>query len=326
MGGSHISKLREVNILNHSASITAHPIFNNSEFFIETPMIGKLTTQIERWIWNGDTGGLVLGDNRIGKSRAIRYVMQGIKNRLGESIPAIYISTPRRDTNTMAAVFKNLCFSLALECKSRPSADDMANLVYHRLADIAHKTSTRQVAMFVDEFQRLSCLQLEVFAEIYDQLSLVGVNICIIFVGNKQSAETLIENSLRTSNELVRGRFFIQKLHYHGIRLKDELRSCLGQYDHLKYPVENGDSYTGAFIKEPKFLLSNTTDVFWDIYIKQFKSPLGLSSWPMQYFTSAVRILLVDYAPRYGTKADVLPALVERSMEASGLVKGLVAS
>jgi len=312
--------------LNHSASITAHPIFNNSEFFIETPMIEKLTTQIERWIWNGDTGGLVLGDNRIGKSRAIRHAMKKIKNRLGENVPSIYISTPRRDTNTMAAVYKNLCFSFGLELKSRPTADDMANLVFHRLVDIAHKTSTKQVLMFVDEFQRLSCLQLEVFAEIYDQLNLVGVNVCIIFVGNKQSAEILIKNSLQTSNELVRGRFFIQKLQYHGIRLKDELRACLSQYDQLMFPAENGESYTATFIKEPNFLLSNSTGIFWDIYSKQYRAPLGLSSWPMQYFTSAVRILLVDYAPRYGASADALPEMIDRSIEGSGLVKGLVSS
>jgi hypothetical protein len=311
--------------MNQMNTQALHPIFNNSEFFIPTPMMDDLATQVLRWIRNGDTGGLILGCNRVGKSRAIRYLMNMFTNRLGDQIPAVYISTPRRDTNTVAAVYKNLCFSLGLVTKSRPTADEMSNLVYHRLADRAYKSSSKQLILFVDEFQRLSLFQLEVFAEIYDRLNMVGVNICIIFVGNKQAAEDLIENSKRAPNELVRGRFFIQKANYYGIRNKGELKGCLKQYDLQTFPDVDGQSYTRTFVNNEGFQLSNTSSIFWDVYNRQYREQLNLNSWPMQYFTSAVRIFLVDYATRYGVEDDVLPELVERSIEASGLVKGLIA-
>ena len=108
-----------------------HPIYNPSEFFINTPMMEELKQQLQSWLCNGISGGVVLGNNRIGKTSAMRHLSNQLVNRLSEKIPVHRMTISRRDVNTVASVFKNLCFSLNKTLKSRATSDDMANDLMH---------------------------------------------------------------------------------------------------------------------------------------------------------------------------------------------------
>jgi len=313
--------------MNLQKNLNYHPIFNTSEFSIQTPMIDHLVETIHQWLWNGETGGLVLGDNRTGKTFAINNSIPRLVNRLNETIPARCISIRRRDQPTVASVFNNLCFALQLKPKPRATADEMSDLVYHHLYELAQENITKQVVLFVDEFQRLSLRQLEAFAEIYDRMSQARVNICIVFVGNRNSAENIVERAFEANHELIRGRFFIQIHEYYGIRNKQQLQMCLNQYDQLTYPVIDGTSYARYFIDDKEiesWTLESCVDEIWRVYVEKYRREFKTTSWPMQYFVSAMRILLVDYIPRYGFSPDVLPELIDRSIEGSGLINSLV--
>jgi len=310
-----------------NTTIHEHPIFNNSHFFIRTPMINKLADQINRCIWNGNAGAAVYGDYRIGKSRALGYTQDCLINRLGEKIHVRSISVAPRDQGTIAGVFKNICHSIGITLKSRATSDDMSNLILHNLGELSLANNTKQVCLIVDEFQRLNVSQLEAFAELYDGLVTCGSNLFVLFVGNDSASLKLRKNIHEDHNELIRGRFFTQEFLFYGIHSFEEVRYCLREYDTRRFP-EDGPSYTEYFLRDiapENWKLESLSEQVWSIYHDEFRIQLDIKSWPMQYFTSMVRVLLTDFLPEHGVDDDkLIREMIIESIRVSGLVKNLV--
>ncbi len=314
-------------MINHPSEVE-HPILNPSRFAIETPMMLALMNQVSLWIWNGVTGALILGQYRIGKTKAISYLRSRLTSRLGQPIPSVVMTIPRRDRATIASLWKTLCFSVELTPKNRATADDMSNLLFHFFADLAALHNQTQVVLFVDEMQRLDISQMEVFAELYDRLAEAHVNLSTFFIGNKKAAQGLVAKAQCEKYELIRGRFFTQCCNYHGIRTKAELSACLKEYDISKFPKKTGSSYTSYFVGEKcgdDWKLASLSNLIWEVYTDNFRSALKLESWQMQYFVATIRILLKDYIADYGAEnEDELRQMIVGSISDSGLVPSLV--
>ena len=313
--------------MNQTTRVTTnhHPIFNPSEFFIRTPMTDGLLDQLHSWVWNGFTGGVILGDFRIGKTRAIRYISNNIVNRLNQPIKCHRLSIARRDTNSMASIFKNLSYSLDIKLKSRSTADEMSNDLVHKFGEMALTNDTRQVVLFIDEMQRLKIRQLEAFAELYDYLAELKINLCVFFVGNYTDSRRLIKQVIETQNGLIRGRFFTHCYIFHGLKSRKEVQQCCVQYD---LPYIRNIAVTQHFLPEEfknGWRLESISDLIWDVFQDEYKAHLKLESWAMQYFTAMIKILLVDYLPRYGVEDDqAIREMIVESINVSGLIPDLV--
>lgn len=304
-----------------------HPIFNNSEFFIQTPMIDRLKDQISQCLWNGISGAAIYGSYRIGKTKAINYIKNNLTNCLDETLPSRFVSIAPRDVGTVAGVFKNICHSWDFKLKSRVTADDMSSLICHHLGELSLSNSTRQVLLVVDELQRLNMSQFEAFAELHDKLSSIGSNLFVLFVGNDSAMNKVHKNLNNEKYELIRGRFFTQEFRFYGIREFDELKACLGAYDACRFP-QKGKSYTHYFLGEcvpEKWRLESLSEIIWSEYHEHFKVPLKIKSWPMQYFVSMVRVLITDFLANHGVEdKDLLRTMIQASINVSGLVKNQV--
>lgn len=294
-------------------------IFNPSEFFIETPVLKRLEDQLHHWLRTGMTGGLILGKYRIGKTRAIEYVSSRLINRYKESIPVKRITISLRDVRTVASVFKNLCFALDIPINQRTTADDMANDLTHCLGEMAIENTTKQVVLIVDEMQRLNVNQINAFSELYDNLSQLKINLSVFFVGNLGSSYPLLETIMDEKYELIRGRFFTHTFDIYGLQNRKDIHFCLKEFD--KYYTEY---YLPNDFKQG-WRLASLSSATWDIFEDNYKKPLKLDSWAMQYFIAAIRILLVDYLPRYDVNDnEAVDEMIIASIDASGLAPNLV--
>ncbi len=188
--------------------------------------------------------------------------------------------------------------------------------------------STRQYVLFVDEFQRLHLRQLQAFAELYDKLAEIEVNLFVVFVGNTASSRSLIRSILEPHNELIRGRFFIKAYTYHGIRSHTDLKKTLGAFDSKIMYKGLPTSITKYFVgqsSQMNWKLSSLSHEIWSIYNEEYKTRLKLDSWGMQYFVATIKTLLVDYLPKYGVDdQNDLEQMIRQSIEISGLVPDLV--
>lgn len=304
--------------------IKLHPVFIPGKFIVKTPMMKNLLNQLFGWISNGYTGGIVLGETRIGKSVAMDYIKSNLVNRAKESIPVVSMTVSKRDVKTITSIFRNICFAIGKKINTRSNADTLANEIINYLGELSLTNQTRQVVLIVDEMQRLSLHQFEAFAELYDRLSIIGTNLMTVFVGNKSDSSPTIKSIKSEKYALISGRFFNHRTKYHGIRNVDEVREVLRQFDNHIFEENNNKTATEYFLEEAfitGWRYADLSQLIWNVFNKKYKSKHNLPSWPMQYFMVTVKLLLTDYLPKFGITDDAaIREMVIKCIKASQLV------
>lgn len=304
-----------------------HPLLQPAKLTISTPMMDGLCQRVSRWVHAGIPGAAIVGNPRIGKTTAVESIQSSFKTRTGEPIPGFLVNIAPRDRKTIAGIYKNICYAVGQEPKKTATADDMAAHLVYFFGDQAASNSSRNVLLFVDEFQRLEVSQLSAFSELFDKCSLTNTTLTTVFVGNLAESQSLLNTLENSRYQHIKGRFFCHLAEYSGIRTANELKKCLIAFENtILKGIGDVDSALGKDISGPFRSGWHLTDIhaqIWDTYTENFQKPLRLDSWAMQYFTSAMGIMILDYLPKYGHKEDV-DSIIYESIKASGLVPSVI--
>lgn len=302
-----------------------HPLFNPLELIIETMEINRLQSKVNQWLWTGATGGLIQGGSRTGKTTALQLISNRLKSRGKALIPTHFFSVPSRDRTTIQSVFRNMCLSANLQIKRQDTSDALSERFMQYLLDAALDSNSKKIVLFVDEMQRLSLPQFDAFAELYDNMRSYKIPLTVIFTGNDQESSRLLDLISDPGKSHIRGRFFRQSYNFLGITSEKATKFCLKQYDSIRYPVKTGPTYTEYFLSKDfskGWRLELISGQIWTGF-REYQKSLGIKSWGMQYFLSAVNTLITDYLPRYGVKGDIR-GMIDESIQVSGLVANLV--
>ncbi|MBD3668514.1 MAG: ATP-binding protein [Kangiella sp.] len=295
-----------------------HPIFTPQAFRVPTRAEKILLDQLHDHLWTGKPGAFFHGPPRIGKTTAFLNVRDSIQARSGVHLPALYTSMPPRDKNTIREVHYKCLTHTGLSFNRRATCNELANTLVAHLIELSHLTEHKTVILIVDEIQRLTPKQIEVFSELYDTLYEHNLRLCVFMVGNSSSSHLLLSDLELNCNESIRGRFFTEQHKFKGIHSKQDVEFILKQYDKLRYPEETGPTYTEFFSKKEfnnGFRLAQLSSIIWDTF-NTYRKQLKISSWPAQYFFSALNLLLPDYLYKYGAKnfeSDMISACIEAS-------------
>lgn len=299
-----------------------------SGFSIPTPMGKALQDRLESWVQCGHTGGLIVGEARLGKTRALEAIGDKLTNRSGQPIHAFYTHYGQRDVETVRAVFAKVARALGFAVRGQ-IADALLDLIVMRLAEASLSNDTRQVVLMVDEAQLLSLGQLGAFAEIYNELARLRVNCVVFFVANQDQFEPLGRALLLRENRYLLERFFNNLDYFFGIRSETELAECLKGYD--QYVVSQSTQQTATEYFCPDLFrqgwrLANLAPVYWRRFRQDYGIPLELTSWGMAQFVRATNILVMDYLSFCGDSRDeaIQEACVIKSLMASGIKPSLV--
>ena len=312
----------------HSFELTDdHPLYNPLSLFLRTSEIDRLSETLTQWLWTGQTGGFIKGKPRVGKSTALKMLADQLHTRTGKPIPSHVFTVPPRDKGTIQAIYRNLCISADIKLTSTRlrNTDAMLEDFFHYFMDMALETKSKRVLLFVDELQRLTIDQIEVFAELHDLAARREVLLVVVFTGNDTQCDKLINRIKTTKRELIHKRFFTQELAFKGLRSVEDVQACLEQYDTLRFPLNTGPTYTEAML--PKdfaagFRLKNLATTIWNVF-REYQLKLKLDAWAMKYFTTSITTLLVDYLPEDGVE-HFCEETVEACIEVSGLVPSVV--
>ena len=299
---------------------TEHPVLSPDKLRLKTMAINKLAETLHRWLWTGSTGGIIVGESRVGKTTALWELMDALKTRSGMSIPTYYYTNGGRDQNTIRSVFRQLCWDVKLPVKSHDTIDHLCDRYVHYLAEKTIAADCPYSVLFVDEVQRLQPKQLNAFAEIYDRLRMLGVALTVVPVCNQLESADLFEILEAPQYAHVRGRFFVQGANFRGLTSQEEVRYCLKQYDTLHFP-EEGPTYTEFFLPDAAsqgWRLESLSRDIWGVF-REYQSNYQLDSWPMKYFTTTMKMLLSDILPYHGIEHfDV--EMVHETIQGNGLI------
>lgn len=297
---------------------------------IETPMINDLHATLTQWILCGFTGGLIVGDARLGKTQAIRSLTESIPDRNGDYIHICRVNFGKRDVKTIRSVYHRIARSLGKPTRASMTSDALLSDLILYFADAAIANHNRKVVLIIDEAQELIVDQLCAFVELFNELEELGISLSVFFVANKDRFTPLAEQLLKDENRFIRERFFNYIYVFHGIRSIDELRSCLSYYDHYIVDPPTGRTVTQYYCPNAittGFSLVGTADSLWKLWGAEYGDRFGYKSWGMTYFIRTISIVLMDYFPQYWS-ADpiVIEEILVKSLKAAGNAPTLAAA
>lgn len=304
---------------------TDHPIFNSVAFRIKTRAIQQLRDEMTQLAWIGATGAAVIGFSRAGKSSALEMIANQIQDRAGHGVPVIRYSVHRRDVKTIKQLYKHIFGKLKLHYKRNAEYEDFAATLCMQLAELADHNRSKNVIFVVDEAQRLSIAQLDLFAELSDVMSEeFSILLTVVFVGNREQLGRLLESITNGENEHIEGRFFRRTIEFHGLRSLADVQYCLSQYDSYPSPYPGHPSCTECFLPrayDEGFRLVDLSESIWSVF-GEFKRSLDIKEWGMEYFIISTKVLLTDFLPRLGVEA-YCDEVFEQCIEVSHLVSDL---
>lgn len=294
--------------------IDTHPLLEPKSFWLETPEFLRFHTVLTGWLWQGASGGLIIGDSRVGKSWAVRALEHQLRRRDGREVPLLYLSVVLRDRMTVAEMPRRACVDQGLRFAKADTADQLSQTFLHHLLDVQAAAGTRTAVLIVDEFGLLVPAQFSFFAELYDRLERLNRSLMTVFVGNRDEALPLLHTLKQKRYRRITGRFFKKFGTFHGLRSRIELEAIMSQFDQLRFP-DDGPTLTGRFLPDPVasgWRLKTLARPLWRIYIEIARAH-GLASWGMEFLMPTLSILVTDLLPRYGV-ADVDDELLREAI------------
>ena len=299
-----------------------HPVFKPLELMIETPAIELLSDQLHQWLWTGATGALIKGEARTGKTKAMEAMAGRLMSRSNKPIPVHHFSIHRRDTKSIRSLFRNMCISAKISTTPRTVADELSDSFIHYLLDMVYEYETDRIVLIVDETQRLKAWQFDAFAELYDELRKIHkVALMVIFVANDPECDDLIKEIQEPIHAHIYGRFFTLGTSFKGLTSEKAVKSCLEEYDTLRYPLKSGPTYTEYFLPNEfrqGWRLASYSRLIWSAY-RQYKIDFKLHSWGMQYFIATINTLLTDFLPHNGVD-KISEEMVSEAIKVSGMI------
>ncbi|WP_047602719.1 ATP-binding protein [Pseudomonas putida] len=279
--------------------IDLHPVCNQ-RYLIPTFSIGETYALVLKVIRRRDSGLVIWGHTRYGKTWAMLYCQQCLAQDFPD-FPIVIYNAKREISATKGNFYNSL---LAVVGHKQWNDNVSLSKKHLRLVNFmeqaARKDSRQVFILFIDEAQRLQQQHFDWVKDIYNDLRLKGVTLLPILVGQQQLLDQK-EAFLKTGveGEAIVNRFMLYEHPFRGIREKEDFATCLGFFDSTPYPANSTWTFTKFFVPQAYdngFRLALVKDILWDTFCDAYKE-LKLKSKmeiPMQYFSKTIEIILRD--------------------------------
>ncbi|EJL99289.1 MULTISPECIES: ATP-binding protein [unclassified Pseudomonas] len=296
----------------------AHPVALRT-YLLPTQAIDLIYAMVMKVINRKDTGLLVYGNTRYGKTRSIYYCTKMLQIEF-PGVPVRLFSV-HLDLAASEGKFFTLFLEAVKHADTGGSVADKRIRLANYIIDAGKQNPRRIFILFIDEAQKLWAVHYEWLRDIYDQAEIGGVSLLVILVGQLDlytQKKTLIKNK---KGEIV-SRFMTFDMQFYGIRTYEDFASCLSQYDTLEFPAGSNWTFTRFFLPTAYasgFRLGANAQVLWDAFLKQDEE-LGINDGPeipMKYFTKTVEIFLEEHPefdlPNFNLTPDICRGLIVES-------------
>jgi len=286
-----------------------HPV-ETGKYLISTNEIDRMYQTVIQWVENRTPGAIIYGRPRLGKTRAISYLISCLPQDFGENTPIYHIRCRQYKNPNENFFFEDLLngvgHSIILNGKSNMKRLRLLRFLVER-ADFSGKN---KIIFFIDDAQRLVELNYDWLMDLYNELDEYGITLTTILVGQK---ELVHQRSAFISGEKFQivGRFMSQEYQFKGIQTLNDLKICLMGYDdYCEYPSDSKWSFTKYFFVDSfirGYRLQHSAEELFQVFVdlrREFGLPQKVEI-PMQYIT-----LTIEYAlKRFGSNGLDLPTI-----------------
>lgn len=244
--------------------IQAHPI-ETGIYFIDTQEISITSRKIVTWIEAKSTGGIIYGNPRLGKTHAIKYTMNILRDEYGSKINYYYIPWRSYQRANESTFFEDLLLATNHAFTSGRS-NIKRDRLFKYLLTTGEYNDKKQIVFFIDDAQRLLNMHYEWLMDIYNELYQFGITLTVILIGQYELEHLRSSFNVGDKKQLI-GRFMIKEHEFKGLTSISDIKYLLAGFDYAaEYPIGSGWSFTRYFFPEGFALgyraLEDSGDVF----------------------------------------------------------------
>ncbi|THE10093.1 ATP-binding protein, partial [Bacillus timonensis] len=274
-----------------------HPI-KTGRYLLATNEIHRLYETISRWIFSRAPGGIVYGRPRLGKTRAIQFILKALPDELGEKLPVFKFNCRHKKIASENTFFEDLLKDVGHSDPFSNKTNAKRERLYSYLIEKGQTSQENRVILIIDDAQELHEIQYGWLMDIHNELDRAEIDLTVILVGQK---ELLGQRSsfIKLKKAQIIGRFMVHEYKFVGIKSYDDIHACLLGYDEeSEFPDNSGFSFTRYYFPEAfsnGLRLSTYTQELMDIFteIRQKHNIRKGLEIPMQYFTRTIEYILI---------------------------------
>ena len=242
-----------------------------------------------------NTGALIYGPSRIGKTRAIEYLRLAMAQNFAK-VTTYHVQAEHKPKHAEGPFFTSL-----LEAVGCPEPDKGSNpskrlKLIDRIKDACARNGSGVVAMFFDEAQRYGENEYEWLRDVHDHLDRINIRLFTFLIGQEElhAVKTAFQQARKTQ---IVARLMVEELRFHGLRDPADTATCLDSYDTTCFPRGTDWTFTRFFIPNAVrsgYRLAHDAQLLWNAF-EEVHNKNGLPGEleiPMESFARAVEIML----------------------------------
>ena len=303
-----------------------HPLDRDTAI-LPTYALECFISTLHDWLRSRVTGAIVWGFSRVGKSKAIRYLVANGEELLGVSVPMAVMNAwdPTPSSETENRFFQEMLRSLGYASPTSGNAGQKKDRIVDFITAKVRATKEYRFILFIDEGQDVSALQLRFLMNIFNALKDRRINLITVLVGNTELPDKRSELQKDKKNFLL-SRFMTGEHQFVGISAEKYLSRYLRAFDEQsEFPLGSGISYTAHFV--PKafnsgWRLAKQGSLIWKMFnqvVSQEHLP-KFKEFPMIAMTITIVEVLEQLALLDSSELVLERALVEEAIYRIGLV------
>jgi hypothetical protein len=264
-------------------------------YLIATNEIDRLYKKVVQCLTNRAPGAIIHGRPRLGKTRALEYLMHILPEEFS-NIPIFFLTSRVYKKASENIFFQDILIDIGHGIPFSGKADKKRQRLLWYLIEQVRESGQNKIIFFIDDAQRLEEIQFGWLMDIYNDLDREKISLTVFLVGQEELLHQKSAFHTEGKQQII-GRFMVHQHQFSGVKTKNDLKEVLTGYDNYSYPVDSSWTMTKYYFPyafDRGFRLEKYTDMLFDAYILLRKEAgiRGKIEIPMQYLTLSIEYIL----------------------------------
>lgn len=306
--------------IERRAEIDAHPLMRGT-MILPTVGLEAFVNAIQMWFDSLLPGAFVWGYPRVGKSRAIRFLIRNIKLLLGSAIPTTLISCGEATAQitTENRFFAEVLYALGYDLPRSGTAAVKRRRTIDFIIEQTRRVDEYRFLLLVDEAQWLSESHFRFLMDLHNQLDQADIRLITILVGQPELVG-LKSDLAKGGQRHFLGRFMTGSHEFRGVCGEGDVRRMLEALDTgTEYPVGANITHTEFFVPEAFAagwrMADQTSQIYTTLLATLQRTGVPkMKEFPVQPIMAVIRRLLRDLADLDSPTLILEQEMIERAV------------
>ena len=175
---------------NNCETLSLDRHIGSLNYIIPTIQILSLMKEVKKWLSMNDCGAIIYGRSRVGKTRAITYISEELRDNFGMELP-IYVYCATDYPPTQKTFYSSLLTVMKHEEPHKGTAVQLRQRLVNRIIVNAVGTRHRRAVLFIDEAYLLTAKEYTWLIDIYNELYNNDILLTVFLFGSKSRFDDL---------------------------------------------------------------------------------------------------------------------------------------